>query len=418
MLSLKKNFSWTILGNVIYAICQWGMLVVLAKLGSAEIVGQFTLALAVIAPVIMITNMQLRGVQATDAKNKYLLSDYMAVRLFSSIVAVCIIVLILHFGHFDKAVFLVIYILLLAKFMESFSDVFYGFFQQHEKMSLIAKSMIIKGIFSVLVMAVVFYFSSSLPWALFGILCSWTLGLVFYDWRMSRYLLNVTGCSDGGSLITMLFLSLLRRRRVLFRIIALAFPLGVVMGVISLNSNIPRYAIEKYLGIRDLGIFAALSYAVIAVSMFMQALGQTVTPRMARYFSDHDMLSFQKLLRKMVSVNFAIGLLGVLVILFYGEEVLLFIYTPEYAVFSNLFTVLMISATLSGVASALGYAMTAARQFNVQIPLFLVVLMSTFLSSLFLIPHFKLYGAAMALIISAFIQIIGGVFIIRKAMRI
>ena len=79
------------LANGIYAFCQWGMLVVFAKLGSPEIVGQFALASAIITPVIMITNMQLRGVQATDARKEYFLSDYMMVRILSATVAFLVI---------------------------------------------------------------------------------------------------------------------------------------------------------------------------------------------------------------------------------------------------------------------------------------------------------------------------------------
>jgi hypothetical protein len=40
-LSLRLNFSWALAGNIIYAACQWGMLSVLAKLGSPEMVGLF-----------------------------------------------------------------------------------------------------------------------------------------------------------------------------------------------------------------------------------------------------------------------------------------------------------------------------------------------------------------------------------------
>jgi len=43
--SLRWNFSWTFVGNVIYSGCQWCMLVVLAKLGNPTIVGQYGLAL-------------------------------------------------------------------------------------------------------------------------------------------------------------------------------------------------------------------------------------------------------------------------------------------------------------------------------------------------------------------------------------
>jgi hypothetical protein len=42
-LSLRLNFSWTMVGNFVYAGCQWGMLMVLAKLGTPEIVGTFAL---------------------------------------------------------------------------------------------------------------------------------------------------------------------------------------------------------------------------------------------------------------------------------------------------------------------------------------------------------------------------------------
>src|SRR6476660_1556484 len=80
-LSLRSNFSWTFAGNVVYAACQWGMLSALAKLGNPELVGQFALALAVTSPVFMLANLQLRGVQATDAQSQYTFADYLRVRV-------------------------------------------------------------------------------------------------------------------------------------------------------------------------------------------------------------------------------------------------------------------------------------------------------------------------------------------------
>ena len=53
---------------------------VLAKLGTPEMVGQFTLGLAITTPLIMFTNLQLRAVQATDASRQYKFGDYFALR--------------------------------------------------------------------------------------------------------------------------------------------------------------------------------------------------------------------------------------------------------------------------------------------------------------------------------------------------
>ena len=90
-LSLKQNFSWTFVGNGVYQACQWGMLVVLAKLTSPEDVGQFALGLAVCAPVVMLTNLQLRAVQATDARGEYEFADYLGLRLLMTGLALAII---------------------------------------------------------------------------------------------------------------------------------------------------------------------------------------------------------------------------------------------------------------------------------------------------------------------------------------
>src|ERR1700719_3524984 len=78
--SLRSNFAWTLAGGAIYSCCQWSMLAVLAKMGGGAIVGTFALGLAISAPVFMFTNLQLRAVQATDAKSQYMFAEYFTVR--------------------------------------------------------------------------------------------------------------------------------------------------------------------------------------------------------------------------------------------------------------------------------------------------------------------------------------------------
>src|SRR5690242_13021708 len=56
-MSWRSNFAWALSGNVVYAACQWGMVIALAKLGNSFMVGQFSLGLALAAPVMMFTNL-------------------------------------------------------------------------------------------------------------------------------------------------------------------------------------------------------------------------------------------------------------------------------------------------------------------------------------------------------------------------
>lgn len=49
----RKKVSWSLAGNLIYAISQWGIISIIARYGSAEDLGIYSLGLAVTAPIIL-----------------------------------------------------------------------------------------------------------------------------------------------------------------------------------------------------------------------------------------------------------------------------------------------------------------------------------------------------------------------------
>src|SRR4051812_18525200 len=140
-LSMRANFSWTLAGNVTYAACQWAMLVVLAKLGTAEKVGQFVLGLAVTAPVMLFSSLKLRSVQATDARGDFHFGDYFALRLLCTAAAAAVVAGLALSGGYARETALVVMAVGLAKALESISDILHGLFQQHERMDWIARSL-------------------------------------------------------------------------------------------------------------------------------------------------------------------------------------------------------------------------------------------------------------------------------------
>src|ERR1022692_5216340 len=84
---LRVNFTWTLMGNVVYAGTQWGILVLLARLGNPEAVGQFSLGLAIAAPIMLFASLSLRAVQATDACLQFQFRDYAGLRILMTIIA-------------------------------------------------------------------------------------------------------------------------------------------------------------------------------------------------------------------------------------------------------------------------------------------------------------------------------------------
>jgi O-antigen/teichoic acid export membrane protein/glycosyltransferase involved in cell wall biosynthesis len=420
-LALRANFQWTLVGNVVYAGCQWGMLVVLAKLGTPDTVGRFALGLAVTAPVFMFASLQLRGVQATDAQREYSFGDYLGLRLIMTGLALLVIAGIALGSGYRRDIAVVILILGLAKAVESISDVFYGLFQQHERMDGVAISMMVRGALSLAALSLAVYWTDSLAWGAAGLAATWIATLAIIDVRNgAKVLSSAKGLTSAAIASRIEWLKTLRpclSQVVLCKLLWLTLPLGVVMLLVSLNTNIPRYFIAHYLGDRDLGIFAAMAYLMIAGTTVVSALGQSASPRLSQYYASGDYAAFRSLLLKLSCLGLIVGGAGVLVTLLAGRRILTFLYSAEYAQHAGAFVWLMIATGVSYVASLLGYGMTAAHYFRTQTLLFLLTSVVTIIACALLIPAYHLPGAALSLVIAMGCQLIGSLLVIAHALR-
>lgn len=406
-ITLRRNFSWTFIGNLIYSGCQWGMLVVLAKLGNPEMVGTFTLGLAVTAPVMMFSNLQLRDIQTTDAKNHYLFNDYLGLRLITTGLALPIILWITLATGYKGETAIVIILIGFAKGLESISDVFYGLLQKHEKMDRMAISVMMKGPLSLLMLSIGTYISGSIIWGVVGLVIAWACILLIWDIPSYRWLINkftsegeIPDSLEGRTAKPRWQLGTIRK------LIWLSLPLGLVMMLISLNANIPRYFLEHSLGKKELGVFAALAYLIVAGNMVVSALGSAARPRLAKYYAGANVSAYQKLLFQLVAIACLLGLSGILVAWVAGGQILTIVYQPEYAKYTELLIWLMVTAGIGYVSSFLGEGMTAARYFRTQIPLFIVVTSTSAIASFWFIPKNGLKGAAIALMIAEIVRTI------------
>lgn len=420
-LTLRRNFSWTFVGNTVYAACQWGILVVIAKLGSPEMVGQFTLGLAITAPVFMLTNLQLRSIQATDAKQQYCFSTYFELRLISTCFALIVIALITWISGYSGSTSLVILMFGVAKAFESISDVFYGLLQQSERMDLIATAMMIKGPLSLLLLGIGIYLSGNAFWGVVGLTIAWAIVLLGWDIRNAGLMLKTASYSKPqNKKLGIYILAQLKAHwpwKKLKRLVWLALPLGLVMMLISLNTNIPRYFVEKYLGERELGIFAALAYLMTIGNMIVNALGESASPKLAKYYAAKQKTAFRQLLFKLVGLAALLGGIAVILAVVAGERILIIFYQPEYADHKNLFVWLIVSAAIGFISYFLGYAMTAARYFRIQTLLFFTVAVTSTITCFWLIPTLGLKGAALALLIGAILRMIFSLGVIIHALR-
>ncbi len=377
------------------------MLSLLAKLGGREMLGEYALAVALTAPVAMLAHLNLRAVLATDVGGRRRFSDYLAVRFgVSGLGLAAMAVMALVFGR-SGAMAAVIFLTGLAQTSETVSDAYYGAMQRRDEMDRIARSMMARGVLSALAFGVVLWMSGNLVWAVASIAAGRLLVLAAYDRRKGPAGEAGEGTSWAGAM------SILRQ----------ALPLGGVLMLVSLNTNLPRYVIERSMGVGELGVFAAVASFVTAGATIVNALGQAAMPRLARYASQREPAQFLSLVVKLGALVFGLGLAGVAGAALLGKMVLTLAYRPEYAAYSGLLVGVMGAAIPAYVAAAMGYAVTAARAFDAQVPMFCLVAVICGCASWLLVPRLGLAGAAVAMAVAAAAQIGGQTLILRRALQ-
>lgn len=395
-LSLRRSTVWTGAGDAVYTMCQWGLLVVLARLGTPEMVGQFALALAVTAPVVIFSSLGLRPLQSTDAQHQFAFGDYLTLRLIMNTVALGVIILIALQYRVDTAA--TILVVGVAKCVEAVSDVYFGLLQKHERMDWIAISHCLKGVFSLFAFASGFLLFGTVFGASGGLLLAWSIVLIIYDIRKGRTILALTQSS--------LRVTPVSRSLQIRTLLSLAVPLGVGSMFLSLNSSLPRYFIERYWGEGSLGIYAGMAYVTMAMGMLVNSVGQSLSPRLSQYWAAGSLRSFSELLGKFALFATVWGLLGIVVAFAGAEKILTLLYGDTFADHSQTFVWLMAVAAIAHVSSVCGYAMTAARIIRSQSVQFACVAVVGLIGSLILIPRYGLNGAAWSFGASLFAQLI------------
>jgi O-antigen/teichoic acid export membrane protein len=383
------------------------MIVVLAKLGNTFLVGQFSLGVAIATPVLMFTNLHLRAMQATDAQRQYRFFEYRRLRIATTLAAMAVIAIVAVWGDHDRRAMPVILAVAAAKSMEALSDIYYGLFQLNDRLDQIGQSMILRGLASLAALSIAFYMTRNLFWGCFGMAVVSLGSLLFFDCRPRDYLprperrsrISIRSRLLNGPVRTAAF-----RRQ--WGLIWTALPLGIMTTLVSINLNMPRYFIHARLGEHELGIFSALAYATVAVTLVSDSLSNCAIPRMSRLYTGERIAEFRSFLLAMLGLTSVLGVAGLVAAKLMGARLLAIVYGPEYAAHARVFTLLMLATAIQCVASGFTSGIMSARRFRIQATMSALMVGANAVACALWIPVAGLEGGAMAMVVAAGVRLV------------
>ncbi len=400
---LRGPIMWTLGGNLVYTVSQWACVAVIARsLGPAD-VGVFALAGAIAAPVLVLTQLQLRIVLATGCR------QVTGCRTSSS--CAC--------GRWSSwslpwrspaswwgpEAWPVIVVFGVAKAFDSVADVLYGYHQRREEMRAIAigqgRQRRAVGDPAVLGRLVVGFAPRRHHRVRPGSAANLCLRVV-----PAALASRATDTEDP------------RQQPVArARLVRLAAPLAVVLLLSAVATSVPRIVLEQAAGSYALGIFAGVSFVVLAAANLVNAVGNALSPRLARTHAVGDRKGFTRVLGRGILFGAGLGAVGAVLALMVGDQVLGWLYGPDYGDSGTLLAALCAVSVVSFTASFLVGGVTAARRFGEQLPIAVVTCAVAVVGSILFIPRSGVPGTVAVTLAAAAVQLIGYGVILRRVLR-
>ncbi|WP_438327360.1 lipopolysaccharide biosynthesis protein [Staphylococcus pseudintermedius] len=385
---MKKitNIMYTFVGNATLAFIKWLILILIVRLTTPNEVGSYTFAVAVSTPIMMFANMRLRL--------RYVVEDqwnYKSVKLTRELLnAVAFMVVLIIATIIYPQYFTYIILISIIKILDLESEFYYALLHKVQNFRRIGLLQIGKSINVILFFAISLLISKSVVVALVFQLVSQLLWLVLFELKAKKNIVQSTQPINQNKIKALIIIGL---------------PLGVVQLVNAYNILIPRYAIEKFLNVSLVGIFASVSYLLTIIDLFMNAISQNIIIRIKDSFNNKRYGELEKYIFKKVPIYSAfIGLMIIIPVYFFKDAVVFIVYGQSYINYSDILLIISFSIIFNFQSWIFDTMLMAFQVYKFQLISSLVTLIVSLIASVTLINYFGIYGASFAVLIITMTQ--------------
>lgn len=391
-LSLRVNFSWTFLGMVFRQVSAVLVLMLLAKWGSEELVGTYSLGLALVAPVLAFSDLELGGLLITDQSPTVPYGRFVALRIIGTLAALVVIAGIIFFqqSHEPFNTRIVLILVSAGGCVTAMRDIFLAIMRRYERMDLSGIAEMLAGVVPCVAFAGIFYFLRSFPLSMLALLVGRLAMMLIYDIPSCQRMVTHT---PGASMRPDWAI------RPLVALVGSATPLALARMANMISVNLPRYFLDGFYGKRELGYFSAMAFFATAALLLANTLGTAALPRLAYCFA-RDRCGFRYILKRMMGVAIVLGGSAIGIGYLLGPWLLTVFFRPDYASYGDDFVLMMVALTLQFVVSFLNQALVASRAFrNLVLVNWVNLAFGTFVFWVF-VKSAGIRGACIGLIVS------------------
>lgn len=401
--NIKKNVLWNSIGNFVYWGCNWLMTILIVRIGNYNYAGILSLSMSISSTLYCISAYGVYNYQVSDLANKFTANCYMTARKVTVVIGMAICMIVCMVQRYNIYTSLCILMYMIYKSIEAFTNVIQAEEQKYDRMDLVGKSYIVRGVGLISLFYIFLELTNNL-FITIAVLCLYS-GIVYfsYDKKMVTKLKGEKYETEHHDVAKLLVTCL---------------PMALYWLFNTLTPTIPKILIENQLGEKMLGYYASLSSPLLIITMAANFVFTPLISVVAKYYSVNNFYDFKRTIRQISLFIFLAAILSffcarpflrVAYKLLYGEEII------QYIEVANVMVLVVILAT---VLSFLNIVLTIFRRLWYLVVINGVGAGICYVGCLIYIQLFGLQGANYSLLFSYITQVIfAGVMLVMSYKR-
>ena len=277
-----------------------------------------------------------------------------------------------------------------AKGVETYCELCYGAFQKAERMPLVARSLMLRGLGGAVVFWLLIITNDTVIVAYGGLLLVWALVAFWLDlphaWRLAGHERRQVHLKAIGKLAVT------------------SLPLAFNALFAALQASTPRYIVSYLLGLAALGQFVVVAYVMQVVTTLTNAVSQSIVARLSQYAATGARAAFLRVLKRFLLLIALCAVSIAAIMLVIGDPLLVLAFGPDYAGLGTLLAMIMMAAGTSAASTMLQAGLLSTRQFSTNLRIrvisFCILATGAALGAL----SFGLYGVVGGVFVGGFIQ--------------
>ena len=399
--SLAKNMIWSSMGNLVYCICLWAITILTVRLCSYDQAGYLSLAMSASSTCATIGLFSMRNYQISDINNEFSVSEYVGSRFFTCLLSVIFcFVYCLQSNSLYQALCIIAFMTI--RIAECGIDVIHGVDQKHGRYDIIGKSLLIRGLMTVIIFSFCLITMKDLLLSLAITGSANIVAMVLYDIKQTSRLEAIRPSFNVQKILVLL---------------KKCTPLVIMSFLLSTIPLLPKSSMQKMISNEMLGIYSSIGSPTLVVQVFATYAFNPLLPKLAEYYSRKEYQEFLRVFHKLFIILIGFSIFVIVGALIFGRLGLSILYGAEIIEHFNLFIPLVWCTILTAFVWILNSIVISIRRIYPMLAFMVISFGLDVMLNRSFIVHFGTNGASYIQMLCYIVFALGMVLIIEMTVR-